>query len=72
VGRAGGADLPAAVHFWPHGAAARAYGVLDEDAGVARRGSFLLDAGGTVRWSLVHPGGQARPFAAYRGAVAGL
>lgn len=67
-----GLTLPLLSDFWPHGAAARAYGVLDEDAGVARRGSFLLDAGGTVRWSLVHPGGQARPFAAYREAVAAL
>jgi alkyl hydroperoxide reductase subunit AhpC len=58
--------------FWPHGAAARAYGVLDEASGVARRGSFLLGGDGAVRWSLVHPGGVARPFAAYREAVAGL
>ena len=56
--------------FWPHGAAARAYGVFDEVDGYARRGSFLLDAAGTVRWSLVHPAGRARPFAAYRDAVA--
>jgi peroxiredoxin len=58
--------------FWPHGAAARAYGVLDEADGYARRGSFLLDADGVVRWSLVHAAGRARPFAAYRAAVAGL
>jgi peroxiredoxin len=58
--------------FWPHGAAARAYGVFDEVDGYARRGSFLLDAAGTVRWSLVHPAGRARPFAAYRDAVAAL
>ncbi|WHP18220.1 redoxin domain-containing protein [Cellulomonas sp. ES6] len=58
--------------FWPHGAAARAYGVFDDAQGFARRGSFLLDADGVVRWTLVHPGGQARPFAAYREAVAGL
>lgn len=58
--------------FWPHGAAARAYGVLDADQGFARRGTFLVDAAGVVRWSLVHPGGQARPFAGYRAAVAAL
>lgn len=58
--------------FWPHGTAARAFGVFDEDQGFARRGSFLLDAAGVVRWSLVHPGGQARPVAAYREAVVGL
>ncbi|HEY0215163.1 MAG TPA: peroxiredoxin [Cellulomonas sp.] len=58
--------------FWPHGAAARAYGVLDESAGFARRGSVLLDAGGVVRWTLLHAGGRARPFAAYREALATL
>ncbi|MFF1529570.1 redoxin domain-containing protein [Cellulomonas sp. NPDC058312] len=58
--------------FWPHGAAARAFGVLDEVDGYARRGSFLIGTDGTVRWSLIHPAGQARPFAAYRDAVAAL
>jgi peroxiredoxin len=58
--------------FWPHGTAARAYGVFDSAQGFARRGSFLLDAAGVVRWSLVHAGGRARPFAAYREAVAGM
>ena len=33
---------------WPHGAIARAYGVFDEQAGCALRGSFVLDADG---WS---------------------
>jgi peroxiredoxin len=58
--------------FWPHGAAAQAYRVFDETQGFARRGTFLIDAVGVVRWTLLHPGGQARPFAAYRAAVAGL
>ncbi|ADG75039.1 alkyl hydroperoxide reductase/ Thiol specific antioxidant/ Mal allergen [Cellulomonas flavigena DSM 20109] len=58
--------------FWPHGAAARAYGVLDETSGHALRGSFLVDADGVVRWSVVNPRGQARPLAAYRQALAAL
>lgn len=58
--------------FWPHGAAARAFGVFDEDHGLALRGSFLLDADGVVRWSVVNPRGEARPFAAYREALATL
>ena len=40
--------------FWPHGAAARAYGVFDEAAGAAVRGTFLIDKSGVVVWSLVH------------------
>jgi len=58
--------------FWPHGAAARAYGVLDETTGHALRGSFLVDADGVLRWSVVNPRGQARPLAAYREALAAL
>lgn len=58
--------------FWPHGAAARAYGVFDEATGHALRGSFLVDADGVLRWSVVNPRGQARPLAAYREALAAL
>jgi mycoredoxin-dependent peroxiredoxin len=58
--------------FWPHGAVSRAYGVLDEANGHALRGSFLLDADGVVRWSVVNPRGQARDLAAYRAALAAL
>ncbi|GIG39966.1 peroxiredoxin [Cellulomonas phragmiteti] len=58
--------------FWPHGAAARAYGVFDESTGHALRGSFLVDADGVLRWSVVNPRGQARPLSAYRAALAEL
>lgn len=67
-----GYTFPLLSDFWPHGAAARAYGVLDEVDGYARRASFLLDAAGVLRWSVESAAGVARPFAAYRGAVAGL
>lgn len=40
--------------FWPHGEAARAYGVFDEATGAPVRGTFLIDKGGVVVWSLVH------------------
>jgi peroxiredoxin len=40
--------------FWPHGAAARSYGVFDETTGAAVRGTFLIDKKGVVVWSLVH------------------
>ncbi|MET0434206.1 MAG: redoxin domain-containing protein [Cellulomonas sp.] len=67
-----GYTFPLLSDFWPHGAAARAYGVLDEVDGYARRGSFLLDTSGVLRWSVESAAGVARPFAAYREAVAGL
>ena len=58
--------------FWPHGAAATAYGVFDAERGRALRGSFLVDADGVVRWSVVNPAGQARSLDGYRTALAGL
>jgi peroxiredoxin (alkyl hydroperoxide reductase subunit C) len=40
--------------FWPHGAAAKAYGVFDETKGAAVRGTFLIGKDGIVVWSLVN------------------
>ncbi len=58
--------------FWPHGAAARSYGVFDDAAGMALRGSFLIDVDGIVRWRIVNAPGEARELGAYRAALAGL
>jgi len=58
--------------FWPHGAVAREYGVFAEDSGLAVRGSFLIDAGGVVRWSVVNPRSQARDLSGYLEALASL
>ena len=48
-----GAEYIFASDFWPHGAAAKAYGVFDESTGAPHRGTFLIDRDGTVVWSLV-------------------
>jgi len=40
--------------FWPHGEAARAYGVFNEERGAPARGTFLIDKTGVVVWSLVN------------------
>ena len=40
--------------FWPHGDAAKAYGVFDEERGAPVRGTFLIDKSGVVVWSLVN------------------
>ena len=65
-----GFGFPLLSDFWPHGAAARLYGVFDEARGCAGRGSYLIDADGMLRWSLVNPISEARPLAAYREALA--
>jgi peroxiredoxin len=48
-----GAEYTFASDFWPHGAAAKAYGVFNERNGAPLRGTFLIDKAGTVVWSLV-------------------
>ncbi|QDW31446.1 peroxiredoxin [Arthrobacter sp. KBS0702] len=58
--------------FWPHGAVAEQYGVFDPESGMAKRGTFIIDADGIVRYVVVNPRGQARDFAEYRNALAGL
>jgi peroxiredoxin len=58
--------------FWPHGAVAQQYGVFDEGPGRAGRGSFLVDTGGVVRWSVLNHPGQAREISDYRVAVKSL
>ncbi len=58
--------------FWPHGAAARAYGVFDAASGHARRGSFLVDADGVLRWSVLSPAGRARDVGQYVDAARAL
>lgn len=55
-----GLEYTLAADFWPHGAAARAYGVFDETRGTAVRGTFLIDKEGTVVWVLVNDGDTRR------------
>ena len=50
---------------WPHGAVAQSYGVFDPEVGVARRGSFVLDADGVVVWRVLNGIGEARDIAAH-------
>ena len=58
--------------FWPHGGVAKAYGVLNEDKGIATRGTFVIDKSGVVQWLVVNPIPQARDIADYQKALAAL
>ena len=58
--------------FWPHGAAAEASGVFDAERGLARRGSFAIDAEGIVRAAFFSEASQARPWADYQRALQAL
>jgi len=65
-----GYRFPLLSDFWPHGEVARAYGVFDEEKGVAVRGTFIIDREGAVRWKVVNPISAARDIAAYHKALA--
>ena len=48
-----GAEYTFASDFWSHGKAAKSYGVFNEETGAPVRGTFLIDTGGVIIWSLV-------------------
>jgi mycoredoxin-dependent peroxiredoxin len=50
---------------WPVGTVAKLYGVWNEGAGQADRGTFILDADGVVRYAVHNPSSQARDERAY-------
>jgi mycoredoxin-dependent peroxiredoxin len=58
--------------FWPHGQVAVAYGAFNDKAGMANRGTFLIDTTGTVRFAELNEPGQARDQTAWKRAVAAL
>jgi mycoredoxin-dependent peroxiredoxin len=55
-----GIFFPLLADFWPHGAVASAYGVLDESEGCASRSSFVVGKDGLVHWALHSERGDAR------------
>jgi peroxiredoxin len=64
--------FPLLSYFWPHGAVASAYGVLDERHGMALRATFLVDASGVVRFAQVNGPGDVREQSEWKDAVARL
>ncbi|RBY82466.1 peroxiredoxin [Geodermatophilus sp. TF02-6] len=67
-----GFDFPLLSDFWPHGAVAQAYGVFNEKAGMANRGTFLVDAEGRIAFAEVNAPGDARQQSGWKDAVAKL
>jgi peroxiredoxin len=67
-----GFEFPLLSDFWPHGATAQAYGVFNDKAGMALRGTFLVDADGKVAFAEVNQPGDAREQSGWKDAVAKL
>ena len=69
-----GFTFPVLSDFWPHGSVAQAYGVFNEQAGFANRGTFVIDRSGTVRFAECNQPGEPRDqkiWAQALGALAG-
>lgn len=64
--------FPLLSDFWPHGEVAKAYGVFNDVAGMANRGTFLVDRSGLVQYAQVHGPGERRDQSAWHDAMANL
>ncbi len=67
-----GYQFPLLADFWPHGAVAKAYGVFNETAGFANRGTFLIDRDGVVRFAEMNEPGRGRDAQRWRDAIKDL
>ena len=67
-----GYQFPLLSDFWPHGKVAQAYGVFNEDAGLAVRGTFLIDKDGVVRFAEMNGPGEGRDANDWRAAIKSL
>ncbi len=64
-----GYQFPLLSDFWPHGAVAQQYGVFNEAAGIANRGTFLIDRDGVVRFAEMNEPGEGRDAQRWREAI---
>ena len=67
-----GYQFPLLSDFWPHGEVAKLYGVFNEQAGLANRGTFLIDKQGVVSYAQVNQPGEARDQQSWKKAIADL
>jgi peroxiredoxin (alkyl hydroperoxide reductase subunit C) len=67
-----GFEFPLLSDFWLHGGVAQRYGSFNEQAGVANRGTFLVDRTGVVRFRELNEPGVGRDPQAWKDAIAAL
>jgi peroxiredoxin len=65
-----GLTFPLLSDHWPHGVVSRAFGVFDERAGAALRGTFILSPERVVLWRVVNAIPAARDLDDYVQALA--
>ena len=67
-----GFTFPVLADFWPHGAVAQTYWVFNSDAGIANRGTFVVDRSGIIRFAEMKQPGEARDQAVWTDALTAL
>lgn len=67
-----GFEFPMLADFWPHGAVAQQYGVFNDAAGIADRGTFIVDKDGVVIYAEHNGIPEERDQAAWRDALAAI
>ncbi|RRS01871.1 peroxiredoxin [Glycomyces terrestris] len=67
-----GFEFPLLSDFWPHGAVAQAYGVFNDEKGMANRGTFVIDKQGVVRFAEMNLPGEPRDQSQWQKALAEL
>jgi peroxiredoxin len=67
-----GYDFPLLADFWPHGKVAQDYGVFNDRAGIANRGTFLVDIHGVIRFAEMKQPGEARDQTVWKQALVAL
>jgi mycoredoxin-dependent peroxiredoxin len=67
-----GFTFPVLSDFWPHGAVAQSYGVFNDGAGIANRGTFVIDRTGIIRFAEMKQPGEARDQAVWTAALTAL
>lgn len=67
-----GFEFPLLADFWPHGQVAQQYGVFFDEAGIANRGTFLIDKDGVIRFAEMNGPGEGRDPAAWEAAIKAL
>ena len=67
-----GYNFPLLADFWPHGKVAQEYGVFNDHAGIANRGTFLVDTDGVIRFAEMNGPGEPRDQTVWKQALAAL
>lgn len=67
-----GYEFPLLSDFWPHGAVAQTYEAFNVTAGIANRGTYLVNKSGVVTFAELNGPGEGRDAAEWAAAIKAL